>query len=231
MVVDYLSRFMFGTDLSEAFSISFKGAAAAEAYGMKNALRIAIDISKGIKGLDDNSVICACKLSAFDVCYRNPIIAMSSKGYKEINPDKYTIENIQTLVKRTLTLFEIFGPVIKFGFTFEPEDADEYDKNYFQTGITNTYGGYTTTINKGDGDFLTSDTLWELKVSKRKPTSKHTLQLLIYWIMGQHSGQDIYKCITKLAVFNPRLNTLYQYRIENIPESIIRTVEREVICY
>ena len=32
---------------------------------------------------------------------------------------------------------------------------------------------YTETVSAGDGDFLTSDTLWDFKVSKSKPTNKH----------------------------------------------------------
>lgn len=94
-----------------------------------------------------------------------------------------------------------------------------------------SFGGYTATVSQGDGDFLTSDTLWDFKVSKLKPTNKNTLQLLMYWIMGQHSGQEIYKKITKLGIFNPRLNVVYLLDIKKIPKDIIETVEKEVICY
>lgn len=94
-----------------------------------------------------------------------------------------------------------------------------------------TYGGYTATVSSGDGDFLSEDTLWDFKVSKSKPTSQHTLQLLMYWIMGQHSGQDKFKNITRLGIFNPRLNTVYLLNMEDVSPEIIATVEKEVICY
>ena len=49
--------------------------------------------------------------------------------------------------------------------------------------------GYTKIVNAGDGDFLTKDTLWDFKVSKSKIDRKQTLQILMYWIMGKHSGK------------------------------------------
>lgn len=70
------------------------------------------------------------------------------------------------------------------------------------------------TVDKGDGDFLTDDTLWDFKVSRAKPTNKHTLQLLMYWIMGQHSGQYIFKDITKLGIYNPRFNAAYLIEVK-----------------
>ena len=94
-----------------------------------------------------------------------------------------------------------------------------------------SYGGYTVTVETGDGDFLTDDTLWDFKVSKSKPTNKHTLQLLMYWIMGKHSGKSIFNNITKLGIFNPRLNIVYLLDIKNISEDIIKAVEDNVICY
>ena len=98
------------------------------------------------------------------------------------------------------------------GFTFEPN-------------------GYTETVSSGDGDYLTADTLWDFKVSKSKPTSKHTLQLLMYWIMGQHSGQEVYKSIQNLGIFNPRLNEIYLINVSTVSKDIITEIEKDIICY
>ena len=38
-------------------------------------------------------------------------------------------------------------------------------------------GGYTSTITVGDGDFMTQDGIWDIKVSKNPPTKEHTLQV------------------------------------------------------
>lgn len=231
ITVDYLTRFCMGTEIQEAFKISLLGATIAHDLGLKETLDIAGKLLKGIKGIDDDSITNACKLVTFDIWKRNPLGATMAKNYKEINPDKPTIQNIQTLVKRSMAFFEKYGPVTDDGFTFGPvkEDTSAYEK-MLKTG-NGSYGGYTAIVSSGDGDFLTEDTLWDFKVSKTKPTNKHTLQLLMYWIMGQHSGQEKYKKITKLGIFNPRLNTVYLLHIKNIPEDIIKTVEKEVICY
>lgn len=212
MAVDYLTRFVMGTDLEEAFRISLRGVALATKFGVTTAEEEAKNYLSGIKGLDDNSIINACKMVTFDVWYRNLMGAMLAKSAKETNPDKATIENIRIMVERSVSFFEEYGPITVDGFTFEPN-------------------GYTETVSSGDGDFLTTDTLWDFKVTKSKPTSKHTLQLLMYWIMGQHSGKDEYKNISKLGIFNPRLNFVYLFDMSNVSDEIITDIEKNVICY
>lgn len=211
MAVDYLTRLMIGSDLLEAFKISVKGVNSAIRLGATT-----IDEAKkylsDIDGLNDDSIINACKMVTFDVWYRNPVNAPLAKTAKEINPNEATIENIRTMVKRSINFFDEYGPITVDGFTFEPN-------------------GYTETVSAGDGDFLTADTLWDFKVTKSKPTNKHTLQLLMYWIMGQHSGKPEYKNLTKLGIFNPRLNTVYLLDMGNVSAKTIADVEKNVICY
>lgn len=212
MAIDYLTRFIMGADLTEAFKISIIGAGLAKKSGVATAEKEAEEYLSHIDGLDDNSIINACKMVTFDVWYRNPIAAMLAKTAKDTNPDNATIKNIKIMVERSISFFKTYGPIIVDGFTFEPN-------------------GYTSTVSSGDGDFLTTDTLWDFKVSKSKPTNKHTLQLLMYWIMGQHSGKAEYKNITKLGIFNPRLNTAYLFNISNVSADTIADIEENVICY
>lgn len=201
--VDYLTRFMLGEPAKKAFEISLLGA--------KNAKEEerAYNLLKDIIGLDDFSVYNACKLVGYDVCYR-----VGFMGYVDIdgiNADIDTITNIKIMVQRTITLLKSYGPVIKSGVTFE--------------------GGYTKRIDCGDGDFLTFDTLWDLKVSKSPPTSSQTLQLLIYYIMGSHSIHDEFKGIKRLGIFNPRTNCVYIKNISDISQNIINEVSSEIIGY
>lgn len=219
MAVDYLTRFCIGTKREKAFEISLKGA--------KNAREQieAEQLLHSIKGLDDESIIAACKLVSFDVWYRNPVNAIRCESYEEIYPDKDTISNIRTLVERSLAFVEMHGPITKDSFTFEPESTNMHRNSW------EDFGGYSATVTAGDGDFLTEDTLWDFKVSKSKPTSKHTLQVLMYWIMGQHSEKKEFKNITKIGIFNPRLNNVYLLSVTDIPQETIRIVERDVIEY
>lgn len=231
MAVDYLTRYFSGKDKEDAFVISLDGARIAEELGAKNALKIASRLLDGINDLDDNTVINACKLVSFDIWKRNPLVAPMQKTYRDINPDQATIDNIQRMVQRGVVFFEEFGPVTCEGFTFEPPEGtqEQYEK-MLKTG-KGTFGGYTPTVASGDGDFLTEYTLWDFKVSKNKPTSRDTLQLLMYWIMGQHSGQECFQSIISVGLYNPRLNVIHVLDLRSVPEETIHAIETEVIGY
>lgn len=203
LAVDYMTRFMTGTVLEDAFQISLKGAKNI------NQERTATQLLSEIKGLDDISIISAVKLCGFDVCYRVGIFRY--KPIAEINPDRDTIDNIRTMIERSIIFFKKYGPKILDGFTFE--------------------GGYTDIVCFGDGDFTTSDTLWDFKVSKTKPKKEHTLQLLIYWRMGLHSIYPEFTDIKYLGIYNPRKNIVYRLNVNCIPDEVIREVEEVVIGY
>lgn len=126
-----------------------------------------------------------------------------------IQPDHFTISNIRTMVERVIDFSKKYGPITKDGFTFE--------------------GGYNQTITTRDGDFLTETGLWDLKVSKLGPTNKHTLQLLVYYLLGLRSLHDEFDAIKELGVFNPRLNRVYVLPIKDIPSGILSEVASEVI--
>ena len=201
--VDYLSRYMDGTSVEEAFEISLLGARAmrmeAKVFGLLD----------DVKELDDLSIIKACQLAGFDSAFRaDPLAYRPVEG---IVPDQATIANIRIMVERSLSFFNAFGPVTADGFTME--------------------GAYTATITTGDGDFLTKDTLWDFKVSTNKPNKDHTLQLLIYYLMGRRSIHPEFQTIEKLGIFNPRQNTIYQLPISEISDEVIKEVEANVIGY
>lgn len=203
LAVDYMTRFMSGASAEDAFKISMMGAQLI-GEGTK-----ALKMMASIKGLDDASLTNALKLSGFDVCFRAGI--MGYKPVDEINPDKSTIQNVRTMVERSLHFLEVYGPKILDGFTFE--------------------GGYTDTVSTGDGDFTTSDTLWDFKVSKMPVKKEHTLQLLMYWRMGLHSIHPEFQGIKYLGIYNPRLNEVCRIAVDDIPEDVITEVETGVIGY
>ena len=79
------------------------------------------------------------------------------------------------MIQRSIEFFKIYVPIKQDGFSFEPVNGnkDDYDK-MIKTN-TGTYGGYTATVSAGDGDFLTTDTLWDFKVSKSAPTDRKSV--------------------------------------------------------
>lgn len=203
LTVDYLTRFQMGTTKENAFQISLRGAE------IVNQRSKALKLLNGIVDLDDNSITNACKLTGYDVCLRAN--AAAYKPIEDINPNSETINNIRIMVKRSLVFFKKYGPVLQDGITFS--------------------GGYTRLVSSGDADFITEDTLWDFKVSKNRITSQHTLQLLMYYLMGSHSNNEYFKQITKLGIFNPRMNTVYIKEIGSVSKEVFTLVENEVIGY
>ena len=219
LVVDYLARYLTGSSIEEAFEISIKGYKCREKIVTQTAInrdkQRKMDIyslCKKITGNDDESIKAACQAVTYDTWYRAPWSAVFAAGDLEINPNYETIRNVQIMVERCLIFWEKYGPVLKTGFTFEN-------------------GGYSKVVDAGDGDFLTKEALWDFYVSKKEPSSKKTLQVLMYWIMGMHSGKEEFRNISKIGIFNPRLNVAYIIETNKIPIEIISIVENEVICY
>lgn len=203
LTVDYMTRYLNSNNLEKAFSISLMGAEKI------NESKKAYKLLENITGLDNQSIINACKLCGYDVCYRAGIAYY--KNIDEINPNENTILNIKIMIQRGLNFFENYGPVVQDGLTFQ--------------------GGYTSTISAGDADFITKDTLWDFKVSKSNPTKDHTLQLIIYYLLGIHSYACDFSNIKKIGIFNPRKNIVYEYEIGKIPNEIIKEIEVKVIGY
>lgn len=209
VAVDYLTRFMLGANPQDAFHISLMGAKKLEDATGIPAVEQALGYCSEITGLDVLSIKRACQLSGYDVCFRAGL--MGYKPAESIDPDGAAIGNIRLMVERSLKFFEEYGPVVLDAPTFE--------------------GGYTEIVSAGDGDFLTEDTLWDFKVSKKPPTNKHTLQALIYFLMGKHSIHDEFDSVENIGFYNPRLNTVYRMAVSDIAPEVIEEVESEVIGY
>ena len=201
--VDYLTRFSLDGNAENAFHISSLGASVIKQN------KLATKLINQVTDLNDESIIAACKLSGFDVCFRSS--PMGYRPVEDINPDRATIHNIKTMVERSVAFVKRYGPITHNELTFK--------------------GGYTPVVDSGDGDFLTKDTIWDFKVSTSAPTTKHTLQILMYYIMGLHSVHGYYKDIKNIGFFNPRLNTVYLCPVATIDPNIIEDIEDNVLCY
>lgn len=207
-VVDYMTRFMDGDTLEEAFKISLLGA------DRINEKEKANELLKKVHGLDEDSIISACKLVGFDTAFRAG--PMTYKPVEDINPDKDTINNIIVMIKRCLSFIEDYGPIVDNGMTF--------------------IGGYTPTVVSGDADFMTEDTIWDLKVTKNPIKPAHTLQILMYYIMGcraikLNAEHNFKNKIKKIGIYNPRKNEVYILEISKISVETVKEVETDVIGY
>jgi hypothetical protein len=207
LAVDYLTRLANGAEPKDAFAISLWGA---RLLGGAVLVRAVADVDSLARGrVDAASIAAACRLAGYDVAYRVGPSMFNPDA--QTNPDAVTTEHISIMVERSMAFFREYGPVTMDGFSFP--------------------GGYTEIVSAGDGDFLTGETLWDFKVSINGPTKDHTLQLLMYCLMGQRSGQPQFDGITHLGVFNPRLNIVHRVALADIPVEILKEVSHDVIGY
>jgi hypothetical protein len=231
LAVDYLTRMANGTDPSHAFRISMNGAVRiSKALNGEAVVNAALQSTHGYRQLpiedplvrafstlesltsrhiDNKAVKAACLLVSYDVGLR----AGPAKWRPDArtDPDEETVSHISIMVKRSMAFFREYGPVTLDGMTFE--------------------GGYSEFCSSGDGDFLTADTLWDFKVLRDSPNKKHTLQLLMYYLMGRRSVHEGFQTITHLGLFNPRRNAVYRIPVASIPPEVIHEVSRNVIRY
>lgn len=196
LVVDYLSRVeIVDGNINEIFNISHSGAIISNELIKYNSL-----ISTIKKGLSDETIKSAAKLVTLDSVYRAGVL----NSYDlELEISKTDISSIRRMIKRVL-LFHDKYKIIETGMTFE--------------------GSYTNVIVKGDADFLTEEGLWDLKVIKSEPTTKHTLQLLLYYILGVKK----YGNIKYIGFFNPKLNIEYIINVYDIDKYIIKNIMLEI---
>ena len=199
--VDYLTRYRVTGDLEDAFRISLYGAEMANNF-VDGVYKYALKLLENVAAGNTASAI---KLVSFDSVYRAGVASAIPE------PDAATVGNIDIMVRRGVDFLERKGSVVKAGFTFE--------------------GGYTEMISSGDGDYLTNDSLVDFKVLRGRITSQHTLQLLIYYLMGVHSIHSEFEAVKYLSIFNPRKNTEYRFPIEKISKAVMSEVSTKVIGY
>lgn len=164
------------------------------------------ELALEIQGLDEASIKAAVHLVAYDSAARAGNLAYRPTP----DPDRDTILNIRLMVERSLAFLKVYGPVTVYGFDFKP------------TGKYDIYG---------DGDFATKDTLWDFKVSKNPPTTKQTLQVLLYYLLGVYNNNysRLFNEFKYIGIYNPRHNKIYRAPIEYIPKENLRSVLHYVL--
>ena len=203
LAVDYLSRVARGVPARDAFRVPLAGARLVGRSADAERLLAMVD------GFSDRSVRAACLLCGFDAASRRGPARW--RAGRVVDPGPATVYNVRRMVARTLRFMDRMGPVVWEGFTFD--------------------GGYTDRVTSGDGDLLTADGLWDLKVSRWPPNPTYTLQLLVYWRLGLHSTHPEYLGVRRLGLYNARSDTMWSVPVARIGADAVRAVERDVIGY
>lgn len=198
IAVDYLTRYLIFEDKESSFHISLMGAYLADEIDFAHEL-----LDKINANLDNETITSALKLSGYDVVCRNP---GHFNGVDGIEPNDETIKNVSIMVNRSVEFFKN-KRVIDYGMTF--------------------LGAYNEKISSGDADYLTIDTIFDMKVSKHEPNKNMTMQLIIYYIMIMNSIKYKFYNIEKIGIFNPRMNKCYEMEVSKISE-VIQYVEKMI---
>ena len=194
LVVDYMVRLYLGFSKIDVFRVSLRGAQEVSDYGRASDL---LDI---IDDLGDISLQAAIELVGYDVVVRRGAEYYNPNRVVKMNKDD--LDEIRIMIVRTLRYFLVTDQII------------------LDAGITFA-GGYTNEITSADADYVTQNTLWDLKTSRSKPTPKDTLQLLGYYLLGINAGNGLFGDIEYLGIYNPRLNESYVISILDIPLNIV----------
>lgn len=210
LAVDYGTRIALGDDPRKAFEVALVGANLVGVSDVAESLLSEIDAT-ALRAArpDEKSVIALCKLSGFDSALRAGTNAY--RPVSEIKPDAQTIADVGNLILRAKAFFEELGDSVIAGFTFE--------------------GAYTDEAGAGDGDYICGDTLWDLKVSKKEPTSKGTMQVLLYYLMGLRSNKEEFKAVTRIGLYNPWLQKSWSMSVLDLDEAFLSMVEGDILGY
>lgn len=204
LAVDHLTHILLGFDKQDTFLVSMMGSK------MVNEQDQALELLEKIDGLEDESIINTCKLVGYRALYRGGKYRFVP--IEEIEPSEETIEDIRTMVTRSLKFFEESGPILKNHITFE--------------------GAYTSRIRTGEVDFLTEDAIWDFKILKHPVRKEDTLQLLLYYLLGLQSHEkEKFEKLTKIGIYNPRLNVAYTIDVDKIDETLKKEIYERIIGY
>ena len=81
----------------------------------------------------------------------------------------------------------------------------------------------------GDYDYLTEDSLIDMKVLNKKVSNKHTLQIILYWIIGMKSNKKQFTNVKHLKFYKPRLNVEYQFDLYDLKPQLLKPILEEVL--
>lgn len=206
-LVECLTRFMLSGDKNKAFCEAMAGAKYAFELGFPEVYKDARKLLNGIRGLGDASIENANALLTFKSWFFKPPLG-ALYGTTAAMFDKAILsqaaENVRIFVKRSVEFFREHGPVVGAPVIVEAGAI------------------------RGIIDFLTADAIFDMKLYKGRILDDAAMQVLLYWIMGKHSGNELFRGITKLGLFNPRTNRGYILPLSRVRFSVIAELEEEL---
>lgn len=197
--VDNMTRVLLGAKPKKVFEPA--------SFGMMAIKDLNFDLIDEVTGLDDDSILAAYQLSFYEQIYRSGYIP--STDYELELPDEHTIENIREMVNRSSRYFQHQAKLVNVGNRLSVKYKED-----------NIYGDY---------DYLTDDSLIDMKVLSKKIANKYTLQIILYWILGMKSKKKLFSNVRYLKFYNPRLNVEYSFDLDELTPDILKPILDEVL--
>ena len=197
--VDNMTRILLGVKPDKVFEPA--------SFGMLASKDLNFDLIYDVIGLDDDSIFKAYQLSFYEQIYRSGF--KPTMDFELELPDNHTVENIREMVNRSLLYFKQQNKVTKVGETLS-----------IKCHVGNIHGDY---------DYLTEDSLVDMKVLTKKISNKHTLQIILYWIVGMKSKKKLFSNVKYLKLYNPRLNVEYSFDLDGLTPDILKSILDEVL--
>ena len=214
LVFDYLFRLEYYLDrgkpfmdaANNAFSIAYKGAMLSGRYYDLNELfeKLKTYYERRDKNFR-NILYTSCKIVNYDTIIRCGIFNSFFRPPTMTTADAELMNRMLHATKEYLKNKN----ELKFGMEFLAKDFKR--------------------IMRSDCDLIADDSLIDFKCLSKKITSKHTLQLIMYYILGIYEEPEIFRNIKYLKIINPKLGLVYSYEISKIDYLKLSLIEEEIM--
>ena len=208
LLIRDLTYFMITDRKKDAFALALNGFYAERHNYLEN-FALANEYLDDITGLDDMSLQFARYLIQGEIWNR---LGTSQDPEKVKMLTKDDIHNIRVMVTRCLEFTSLFCTISYVRF----HDLDDVYRNVIELGHGNVLGRFC---------------LWMIKTSKKKPTQEQFFQLLQYYILGKHFRKEQFRFVDKIGIFNPRLNAVFQLKINDLDDDILNKARYNLIHY
>lgn len=203
--VKHLTQFCLSGDLGASFSQSLAGyflggdelpAPIVIRNNQEQEMNIVDVLMNVSQNLSTRAVASASVASAFDIWGEDMETAFIMRSPWDNLPNVETVGHIREMVKTSCLFFRKYGPVTKVNADFS--------------------SGYTKELDAGTGDIVTEDTIWTVKVTKGKLSSKHTLQAALTYLLAGRTDEECFRQIKNIGVWNPRTGLAYTVNAEKV---------------
>lgn len=244
LVVDYVSRYLYSKDLIKSFEISFLSIIkylvdtnyTTNSFSEEECISLYNDFKKKLFSLESLNINDNNKSNIEIIKNIFIIVQLDSiyrAGYEPKELWQKTASNVRLIFNNHLEIPDYIcnNALICIRRTL----------NFYNSKQNITFGecfGNGELISSGDCDFITNDTIWDMKVSSsniynNSSTIKWTLQILIYYLMLKHPSHNNFKKYTNVknvGIFNPYLNVCYVLDVSKfVNNDYINEIKKEII--